>query len=357
MAKTATILFRGGISTYTGYGTALCSLVAECANYLDVALWGIDVSMGLPRNVTAILEKPIPNEIEIFVDFVTPFNAYGKFKNVYSVLYSMVEQTGFTKNVDKELISEYHRTITTNHVAREVFEKAGCQNVSVVPLGIEPNFWKYKPRKLGNKIRFCTTGYMNKRKGVDLAVKAYREIRKRYDCSLDIWNVNNVHMPKEWLDIPDLRIIEKPVLKQGLRDFYYNHDVMLAVSRGEGFNMPPVEFLSTGGSVVATDWAGHGMWMSENFAYPVKYRMIEVDAISDIFPTTMKFIDENWLVKGNMWAEPVIEDIVDRMADICEDRKKLKEKMENTYIIRREFNIKKVTKHFLNEILPKRVEK
>jgi len=354
MNKDLTILFRGGISTYTGYGTALCSLVSELTNYVDIALWGIDTSMGLPREVTNILQKPIPQKIGIFVDFVTPFNAYGKFKNTYSILYSMVEQTGFTKNVDKELLKTYHKVITTNPIARDVFgEVVGTNKVSVVPLGIDPRFWKYKKRKVGKRIKFCTTGYMNKRKGVDLAVEAYRQVRKDYDCSLDIWNINNAPMPKKWLEIPDLKIIERPTLKVGLRDFYYNHDVMLAVSRGEGFNLPAVEFLSTGGSVIGTAWAGHAMWMHENFAYPVKYKMIEVSSISDIFPKNMQFIDEDWLVKGNKWAEPEIDDIISNMVRICENPDELKNKMENTKIIRKEFDIRKVAKHFLCEILSK----
>jgi glycosyltransferase involved in cell wall biosynthesis len=352
--KDITILIRGGISTYTGYGSALCSLASELTNYLDVALWGVDVSMGLPRDITAILEKPIPQRAEIFLDFVTPFNAKGGYKNIYSILYSMVEQTGFTKNVILKDLKSYHKIITTNYVAKEVFEKALDRNdVIVIPLGIDPNFWKYKPRKIGKKIRFCTTGYMNKRKGIDLAVEAYKQIRQNYDCSLDIWNVNNEPMPKKWLEIPDLKIIEHPTLKAELREFYYNHDVLLATSRGEGFNMVGVEFLSTGGSVIGTTWAGHEMWLHENFAYPVRYNMVEVTAISDIFPTTMQFIDENWLVKGNMWAEPVLDDIIDNMSRICENKDELESKMENTYIIRREFDIRKIAKHFLHEILKK----
>ncbi len=346
-----TILIRGGISTYTGYGSALCSLADELQNYLDVALWGIDVSMGLPRSITAILEKPIPNRIELFLDFVTPFNAYGNFKDIYSILYSMVEQTGFTKNVIVDDLKKYNKIVVPNPVAKVVFDKATGKDSAIVPLGIDPRFWSYRRRKLGNKIRFCTTGYMNKRKGIDIAVKAYKTVRADYDCSLDIWNVNNAPMPKEWESITDLKIIEHPTLKTGLREFYYNHDILLAVSRGEGFNMAAVEFLSSGGSVIGTPWAGQAMWLSENFAYPVKYKMIPVTSISDIFPSTMKMIDENWLVEGNEWVEPDLDDTIKQMVRVCENRKELQDKMYNTYIIRREFDIRKVTKHFLYEIL------
>ena len=348
-----TILIRGGISTYTGYGSALCSLAGELENYLNVALWGIDVSMGLPRNITAILERPIPNKIHLFLDFVTPFNAYGNFKDVYSILYSMVEQTGFTKNVIVDDLKKYNKIIVPNPVAKEVFDLATGKDSSIVPLGIDPRFWKYKKRRIGDKIRFCTTGYMNKRKGIDVSVKAYQTVRKDYNCSLDIWNVNNAPMPREWEQTPDLKIIERPTLKVGLREFYYNHDVLLAVSRGEGFNMAAVEFLSSGGSVIGTAWAGQAMWLSENFAYPVKYKMIEVTAISDIFPTTVKMIDENWLVKGNMWVEPDLDDTIKQMVRVCENKQELKQKQENTCIIRREFDIRKVAKHFLYEILQK----
>jgi len=250
-------------------------------------------------------------------------------------------------------LKKYNKIVVPNPVAKEVFDLATGKDSVVVPLGIDPRFWTYKRRKIGDKIRFCTTGYMNKRKGIDISVKAYQTVRKDYNCSLDIWNVNNAPMPREWEEIPDLKIIERPTLKVGLREFYYNHDVLLAVSRGEGFNMAAVEFLSSGGSVIGTSWAGQAMWLSENFAYPVKYKMIEVTAISDIFPTTVKMIDENWLVKGNMWVEPDLDDTIKQMVRVCENKQELKQKQENTCIIRREFDIRKVAKHFLYEILQK----
>ena len=37
--------------------------------------------------------------------------------------------------------------------------------------------------------------------------------------------------------------------------------------------MPALEFMSTGGTVIATNWAGHTQWLSNEYAYPLDYTM------------------------------------------------------------------------------------
>jgi glycogen synthase len=59
-----------------------------------------------------------------------------------------------------------------------------------------------------------------------------------------------------------------------LREFYAAQHVLLAPSRGEGKNMPALEFQSTGGAVIATNWGGHQQWLSPAYAYPLNYDLV-----------------------------------------------------------------------------------
>jgi len=58
-----------------------------------------------------------------------------------------------------------------------------------------------------------------------------------------------------------------------LQDFYASGHVLLAPSRGEGKNLPALEFMTTGGAVAATDFGGHRQWLNADYAYPLGYEL------------------------------------------------------------------------------------
>jgi glycosyltransferase involved in cell wall biosynthesis len=83
-------------------------------------------------------------------------------------------------------------------------------------------------------------------------------------------NVPGLHRAMEqW--VPKLRIHYSVWPDDVLREFYGAQHVLLAPSRGEGKNMPALEFLSTGGTVIATAWGGHQQWLSPAIGYPLDY--------------------------------------------------------------------------------------
>ena len=62
-----------------------------------------------------------------------------------------------------------------------------------------------------------------------------------------------------------------------LMEFYAGCHVLLAPSRGEGKNLPALEFQTSGGAVIATDWGGHTEWLSDQFAYPLKCDVLPIE--------------------------------------------------------------------------------
>jgi glycosyltransferase involved in cell wall biosynthesis len=58
-----------------------------------------------------------------------------------------------------------------------------------------------------------------------------------------------------------------------LQAFYNAGHVLLAPSRGEGKNLPALEFMTTGGVVAATAFGGHLNWMGDAYAYPLDYTL------------------------------------------------------------------------------------
>jgi hypothetical protein len=45
---------------------------------------------------------------------------------------------------------------------------------------------------------------------------------------------------------------------------------MISVSRGEGNNKPAMEFMSTGGTCIASYWSGHKNWLHPDCTYALR---------------------------------------------------------------------------------------
>ena len=97
---------------------------------------------------------------------------------------------------------------------------------------------------------------------------------------------------------PKLRVYYEhwPVAK--LKQFYASQHVLLAPSRGEGKNMPALEMMSTGGTVIATNWGGHTQWIDDSIAYPIDYTLAP---ISGKYPNCMNARASKEHLKQLMW--------------------------------------------------------
>ena len=345
------LIVRGAMTSYSGYGTATMSLVEQLDKVADIGLVAVEATNGMPPKIAEILQRPLVKQVHCFLDIVPPFSAKGKLKETMSILYSMVETDRFTSNIDENILKSYHLIIVANKVSQKVFgDLVGIDKVKVVPLGIDTNFFKPVKRNLDGNIKFACVGYMNKRKGMDLTMKAFQEVRKKYKCTLDVHTTGAPLLP-EFYAIDDVTILAETINREEIRQFYYDHDVLVCSSRGEGANLPAIEMLSTGGSVIASTWAGHEMFMDERYAYPVRHKMVYTNKKVKLFGGNINFIDRTWIKPGTRWAEPLLEDIINAMKDVCENKDNLRQKMDNTYLLREKLNIEKVAKDFWDTIL------
>jgi glycosyltransferase involved in cell wall biosynthesis len=60
---------------------------------------------------------------------------------------------------------------------------------------------------------------------------------------------------------------------QGVQEMYAASHCLLAPSRGEGKNLPALEFMSTAGAVAVTRFGGHQMWLGDDWAYGLDYKL------------------------------------------------------------------------------------
>jgi glycosyltransferase involved in cell wall biosynthesis len=92
-----------------------------------------------------------------------------------------------------------------------------------------------------------------------------------------------------------------------LNSLIANIDCYVSLHRAEGFGLPIAEAMSLGKIVIATMWSGNVDFMSQDNSLPVSYELVELE--EDVGPYE----------KGQIWAEPSIDDAADKMFHIFND--------------------------------------
>lgn len=286
---------RSNFNKSVGYGHA-GQMIVECLNKL-----GHSVPYQTPK-------APVQ------LNFSQP-NHFKMHRGQYQIGYFPWEST--------ELPEEWLETLdycdevwTTSDWCKEVFEKNGLKDVKVFPHGIE-DIWQPRRRNPGDKIRFLHIGEPAPRKAGQLVVDTFIETfgrNPKYSLTIKAYGNNTtriynkdedkaiIGLPNELYD--NIRIIEDKYDEQQMLSLYYNHDVLIYPSYGEGFGFIPLQALATGMPVICTDGWPH----YKKFLGPLKLKS--------------KLIDSPWPNPhiGKVF-EPNREHLVELMIDVAENLK------------------------------------
>jgi glycosyltransferase involved in cell wall biosynthesis len=152
--------------------------------------------------------------------------------------------------------------------------------------GYESRLWRPVQRDwFSPRFQFIMHGAINARKAPWVAIQAFNELKFDKpgpypagfdDARLAIHTNNPGDIFPEMNDIfgdKGIRIWVESFSKEELDKFYAAGHCLLAPSRGEGKNLPALEFMTTGGVVAATAFGGHQVWMGGDWAYPLEYEL------------------------------------------------------------------------------------
>ena len=142
----------------------------------------------------------------------------------------------------------------------------------IFELGVD-DMWKPFKRGQGNKIRFLHVDSDSPRKRVDLVEKAFLKLFKgRADVELTLkyhgtnntngYSVMNLFEKKEEVNINK---IYKTLTQEEMVQLYYDHDVLVYPSEGEGFGLIPLQALATGMPTISTGrWCSYEKYLGSN---------------------------------------------------------------------------------------------
>lgn len=148
--------------------------------------------------------------------------------------------------------------------------------------GYDAGEWKKSERDwFGERFGFIMHGALNDRKQPWTAIQAFNELKFEKGAEFDGATLAlHTNMPGKLfpeLNVPfreqKIRVFVDAFDRATLDEFYAAGHCLLSPSRGEGKNLPALEFMTTGGVVAATNFGGHTMWMNGDYAYPLDYTL------------------------------------------------------------------------------------
>lgn len=307
------IMLQSGFDVYTGYGNDAVDMAVWLTRMgVDVVPWPTSILPGLPRMFTDLLTKGPKGAYDVAMSFNPPFAIHPReFASMgrVAVGWSMWERTPIIR---KDMVGHgWERPLKrTQWWARGPKSKDGREkdwldlmlvtchdNVeafqsldpglpcAVVPNGIDPERFPVLDRPRDRQFTFGSIGMLAGRKDPWATLQAW-QMAKQMDPEFDARLVlktgcAGLH-PKIAEAYPDVEIITAMWDPPRVVQFYGEVDCLVSTSRGEGNNKPGMEFMSTGGPVMATNWSGHRNWLHPDSGYPLPGTLVEnSDGVSD----------------------------------------------------------------------------
>lgn len=280
------LLLKSPVNPHSGYGNdgiemALAFVQAGVDVYLDPAA----VQPPLPPEVAELFCKRLEAPFDLLLHHWDPPNLgitdSARRNSSITVAHTMWEMTTLD-NCDgrsglRKRLKQYDLVVGYDQVTTTALDPYVSTNAGTVQGGYWPRKWPQQHRNWHAKtLRFCMVGALGPRKDPFVAIEAFRELREEQpdlDIELHVKTVTpGLHSKMQDL-VPGLKIYYDVWDERTMLAFYASNHVLIAPSRGEGKNLPALEMLSSGGTVIGTNWGGHTQWLSSAYAYPLDYEL------------------------------------------------------------------------------------
>lgn len=285
------VLVKTPLSPYSGYGRDGIEMLTAMMNMgWDIYLQPMAVQAPLPQHIADLLTKEHQAPFDLFIQHTDPMtlecsDEVARHADV-NLAWTMWEYTG----LKRVMAEKDRRTLRRRLKNFDIF--VGYSDVDPIafgpyfdgPLivqqgGFDPAGWPEVSRDWHtDKIRFIQHGVLSQRKDPFRLIRAYSELRNEHIDFMEGTTLAlhttapGIHSAVE--DIyPGVRMFYEMWPTETVRQFYAAAHVLVSPSRGEGKDLPALEFMSTGGVVIATDFAGHKQWLDPAYSYPLRITM------------------------------------------------------------------------------------
>lgn len=308
------MLFKAPLSPYSGWGQDGIGVAAAMVRAgRPPFLLPLEVAPPLPEPVARLLVRPLRPPFDLLLAHVSADHSglppAELAASRHRVLWSMWEWTTFANHpgIDdiRRNVAAYDAIVAYDPVSAGAFRSLGPSVPPVLALqgGFDAAAWPYVERPWRPPVRFLLIGHLTDRKNPMAALNAFAALLeqhgpRRFDAELHIKFVDRMNplitnRPVRHEGAGEAASVPEPAQKylreaqrrnrvfvhagtwgrRSLLSLYANMHCLVAPSRGEGKNLAALEFMATGGAVIATDFGGHSVWLDDSYAYPLQYRL------------------------------------------------------------------------------------
>lgn len=300
------VLLRTPTSSYSGYGRDGIGLAQALTRWgADVYLQATHVDAPLPQDVANLLTKELVAPFDLYINHIDPSQLTCPdevaSQSGVSVAWTMWEYSNFrnaskvARKTLKKRLKNFDAFVGYSDVDPDCFRPYYKGPIFVQQGGFDPALWPEMSDRDWDcrEFRFFMLGVLSERKDPFRAIEAFR-LAKTMDPEFDRWarlslktTAPGLHHkiedlfrqvdPETGVEYTSLRVFYDIWPTELIREFYRVQHVLLSPSRGEGKNVPALEFMSTGGTAIATNWAGHTQWLDPAYSFPLDYTLEPVD--------------------------------------------------------------------------------
>lgn len=358
--KKKKIMWDGPIGYNNGYGNGSMMFIEGLNNLGDVDVYAVNNKWAgsdlnhMPKTLQKLMKKETDEVDSFYVKFF-PAMFFGDAVAERFVGYTMLEATRIPKSWVDVINRECERVVVPSTQQKQAFIDSGVvRDIAVVPLGLDFRKYPYLDRSDHAKDDFIfgTMGNLTYRKGTDILVKAflqafpknkYPDVRLYIKTLAASIGMNLWFMSRKTLQ-EDPRIVlvgESWGPQEMLDEFFGKIDAFAFPTRGEGFGLPPLEAMATGLPVICTKFSGCEEFMDESVSYPLDYKLVPVpNGTAGGYPVDLQ-------AEGQEWAEPDLDQLIELMRYVYENRDKAMKKGEKAAAFAR--------KNFSNEVVARRL--
>ena len=320
------VLLKAPFSVFTGYGNDGIGLSQALERYgADVYIEPETIQAPIPQDVADLLTKTPNAPFDLIIHHINPANldASPQLQSSGTALigWTMWEWTNFDYHEDKDKFRKnwenYDAILVYDDVSADALREYYDGPIVKLQGGYDPSRWTRVDRDwFAEDFYFCMLGVLSPRKDPFVSIAAFTQLQNEHEdfkkhARLSLKTVDDTGLSPKISDLyENIRIFQDSWPQKIVQSFYEHQHVLLAPSRGEGKNVPALEFQTTGGVLLATNWAGHKEWLNPDYSYALDYTLEN----SDIYEP------------GTYQAKVSVEEMKEKMLHVFRNRAEVKEK-------------------------------
>jgi glycosyltransferase involved in cell wall biosynthesis len=313
--KKKSLLFRGPINGYTGYGLHSTAVIADLTRMgYDVRVRATHLNETYAHIPMEIRKHIVCQDISDRWELVlSPPGGFTPREGTRSVLFTLWESTRISRDAVQRLNRAYEIIVPCRWNACCLNACGIDRPIHIVPLGINADVFQLQQMDMNGPCVFGTAGRLESggmRKGIYEVVQAFQKaFPNTKDARLRVKIFPDDDLPK--FDDERIDVIRQFLPERELAKWYSGLTCFVSCSHGEAWGLMLHQALAVGRPVISVCYGGVTEFFSNEIGYTVAFRLVPAQGFYDGF---------------GAWAEADESDIIEQMRRVYGNRAEAKQK-------------------------------